>query len=340
MPPSALVLTGIISVQLGAGLATRLFSQVAPAAVTGLRLWSAAVVLAVLGGRGLVTAVRALAAGRAWRDAAVVITFGLTLAVMNFSIYQSFARIPLGVAVTIEFLGPLAVAVASSRRLIDLLWVALAGAGVALLARGGPPAAATVAGAPRAGSGLAWSGVAFALVAAAAWAAYILLSAATGRRFSGSSGLVIAMAVAALAVTPAAVVAARGALARPGILATGAAIGLLSSVVPYRFELEALRRIPAGVFGIWMSLEPAVAALVGLILLGQGLGAAEWAAVGCVMVACAGAARGAAGRAAAARRTAAGGAQARAGPAGAGPGPGQRGATADAVPPVPPPPAG
>jgi inner membrane transporter RhtA len=341
VPPSALVLTGIISVQLGAGLATRLFSQVAPAAVTGLRLWSAAVVLAVLGGRGLVTAVRAMAGGRAWRDAAVVVTFGLTLAVMNFSIYQSFARIPLGVAVTIEFLGPLAVAVASSRRLIDLLWVALAGAGVALLARGGPPAAVTVAGVPRAGTGLAWSGVAFALVAAAAWAAYILLSAATGRRFSGSSGLVIAMAVAALAVTPAAVVAARGALARPGILATGAAIGLLSSVVPYRFELEALRRIPAGVFGIWMSLEPAVAALVGLVLLSQGLGAAEWAAVGCVMVACAGAARGAASRAAAGRGTAAGeGAQARA--AGSGPASrrsGQR-AAADAVPPVPPPPAG
>ena len=336
MPPPALVLTGIISVQLGAGLATRLFSQAAPAAVTGLRLWSAAVVLAVLGGRGLVTAVRAIAARRAWRDAAVVVTFGLTLAVMNFSIYQSFARIPLGVAVTIEFLGPLAVAVASSRRLIDLLWVTLAGAGVALLARGGPPAA-TVAGLPRAGTGLAWSGVAFALVAAAAWAAYILLSAATGRRFSGSSGLVIAMGVAALAVTPAAVFAARGALARPGILATGAAIGLLSSVVPYRFELEALRRIAAGVFGIWMSLEPAVAALVGLVLLGQGLGAAEWAAVGCVMVACAGAARGAAGRTAAAGE----GAPARAGATGpTAQGPVQRGAAPDAVPPVPPPPAG
>jgi inner membrane transporter RhtA len=336
VPPSALVLTGIISVQLGAGLATRLFSQAAPAAVTGLRLWSAAGVLAVLGGRGLVTAVRAIASGRAWRDAAVVVTFGLTLAVMNFSIYQSFARIPLGVAVTIEFLGPLAVAVASSRRLIDLLWVALAGAGVALLARGGPPAA-TVAGAPRTGTGLAWSGVAFALVAAAAWAAYILLSAATGRRFSGSSGLVIAMGVAARAVTPAAVVAARGALARPGILATGAAIGLLSSVVPYRFELEALRRIPAGVFGIWMSLEPAVAALVGLVLLGQGLGAAEWAAVGCVTVACAGAARGAAGRGAAAGGGAPAGAGATGPPA---QGPVQRGAAPDAVPPVPPPPAG
>ena len=143
--------------------------------------------------------------------------------------------------------------------------------------------------------------MAFALVAAAAWAAYILLSAATGRRFSGSSGLVLAMGVAALAVTPAALAAARGALARPGILATGAAIGLLSSVVPYRFELEALRRIPAGVFGIWMSLEPAVAALIGLVLLGQALGAAQWAAVACVMVACAGAARGAAARAAPAR---------------------------------------
>jgi inner membrane transporter RhtA len=333
VPPSALVLTGIFSVQLGAGLATRLFSQVAPAAVTGLRLWSAALLLALLGGRGLAAAVAAMVRGRAWRDAAVVGAFGLTLAIMNYSIYQSFARIPLGVAVTIEFLGPLAVAVASSRRLIDLLWVTLAGAGVALLARGGTPAA-SVAGAPRAAPGLAGSGVAFALVAAAAWAAYILLSAATGRRFGGSSGLVIAMGVAALAVTPAALVAARGALARPGILATGAAIGLLSSVVPYRFELEALRRIPAGVFGIWMSLEPAVAALIGLVLLGQALGAAQWAAVACVMVACAGAARGAAARGPRARAagvTTAGPAAPEAAQPGAGP---------DAVPPVPPPPAG
>ena len=333
VPPSALVLTGILSVQLGAGLATRLFSQVAPAAVTGLRLWSAAVVLAVLGGRGLAAAVLAMVRGRAWQDAAVVCAFGLTLAIMNYSIYQSFARIPLGVAVTIEFLGPLAVAVASSRRLIDLLWVTLAGAGVALLARGGTPAA-SVAGAPRAAAGLAGSGVAFALVAAAAWAAYILLSAATGRRFGGSSGLVIAMGVAAIAVTPAALVAARGALARPGILATGAAIGLLSSVVPYRFELEALRRIPAGVFGIWMSLEPAVAALVGLVLLGQALGAAQWAAVACVMVACAGAARGAAARGAQARTAAPAGVTAA---GSAAPGAAQRGAGPDAVPPVPPP---
>jgi len=342
VPPSALVLTGIISVQLGAGLATRLFSQAAPAAVTGLRLWSAAALLAVFGASGLAGALRAMARSRAWPDLAVVIMFGLTLGIMNYSIYQSFARIPLGIAVTIEFLGPLAVAVAASRRPVDLLWVALAGAGVALLSRGGAHQAG--AGGPH-GAGLAVSGVGFALVAAAAWAGYILLSAATGRRFSGSSGLVIAMVVAALAVTPAAVSAAHGALARPGVLATGAAIGLLSSVIPYRFELEALRRIPAGVFGIWMSLEPAVAALVGLILLGQVLRASEWAAVGCVMIACAGAARGSAARGSAARGSAARAAARAAAKADAAADgsataePARQAAGPDAAPAIPPPPA-
>jgi inner membrane transporter RhtA len=290
VPPPALVLSGILSVQLGAGLAARLFGSVTPAAVTGLRLWSAAVLLAALGARGLAGTVRTMASQRAWRDAGVAIAFGLTLGIMNFSIYQSFARIPLGIAVTIEFLGPLAVAVASSRRLIDLLWVALAGAGVLLLARGGTTAVAL--GGHHPGPGAVAAGVAFALVAAAGWAAYILLSAATGRRFSGSSGLVIAMLVAAVVVTPPAVASARGALGRPGVLAAGVGIGLLSSVIPYRFEMEALRRVPAGVFGIWMSLEPAVAALIGLVVLSQTLAGREWAAIGCVMIACAGSARG------------------------------------------------
>jgi inner membrane transporter RhtA len=296
VPPSALVLTGIVSVQVGAGLAGRMFDQVTPAVMTGLRLWSSAVLVAAFGGRGLARSLRDLVRERAWRDAAVAVAFGLTLGIMNFSIYQSFARIPLGIAVTIEFLGPLAVAVASSRRLIDLVWVGLAGAGVALLsngwagltARGGRGGAGT--------AGLAVSGVAFGLVAATCWAAYILLSASTGRRFRGSSGLVIAMAIAAIVVTPAAAglgSAGHDSVLRPGVLATGVAVGLLSSVIPYRLELEALRRIPARVFGIWMSLEPAVAALVGLALLGEALAPREWAAIICVMVACAGAARGA-----------------------------------------------
>jgi inner membrane transporter RhtA len=292
VPPSALVFTGIVSVQVGAGLAGRLFGEVSAAGMTGLRLWTAAVITVAIGARGVTRAVRAVARDRAWRDAAVAAAFGVTLGIMNFSIYQSFARIPLGIAVTIEFLGPLAVAVASSRRAIDLLWVGLAAAGVALLSRAGPSLAAGAAHAAHGGTAQVVAGVAFALVAATAWAAYILLSAATGRRFSGSSGLVIAMVIAALVVTPTAVIAGRGALLRPGVVLTGVAVGLLSSVIPYRLELETLRRVPARVFGIWMSLEPAVAAVVGLFLLSEALAAAEWAAIGCVMIACAGASRG------------------------------------------------
>ncbi len=295
-PPPVLVLTGIVSVQVGAGLAARLFSQVPPAAVTGLRLWTAAVLLAVLGARGLRREITGLIRRRAWSDAAVVVAFGITLAVMNYSIYQAFARIPLGVAVTVEFLGPLAVAVAASRRVLDLAWVALAGAGVALLSQaGGLPAAGgqASAGAAAAGhqlAGLNLEGLLFALAAAVSWAVYILLSVATGRRFPGSSGLTLAMGVAALAVTPAGLLAGGRSLLKPVVLGTGAAIGLLSSIIPYSLELETLRRVPAKVFGIWMSLEPAVAALVGLVMLGQSLSLAEWAAIGCVTVASAGAA--------------------------------------------------
>jgi inner membrane transporter RhtA len=221
-----------------------------------------------------------------------VVAFGLVLGVMNFSIYQSFARIPLGVAVTIEFLGPLAVAVASSRRALDAVWIVLAGAGVLLLTEGG---AGQASHASRAGPVLGLStqaaGVAFALLAATCWAGYILLSRATGRRFAGSSGLVIAMVVAAALVTGPAITAAGPALARPAVIAAGLAIGLLSSVIPYRLELEALRRVPARVFGIWMSLEPAVAALIGLVLLGESLLVRQWLAIALVIVACAGAAR-------------------------------------------------
>ena len=285
MPPSALVLTGIFSVQFGAGLAAKLFAQIPPAAVTGLRLWTSAAVMAMVGIRPLRNAMTGLTRRRAWPDAAVVAAFGVTLAVMNFSIYQSFARIPLGISVTVEFLGPLGLAVATSRRLLDLLWVTFAGAGVALLAHGGLSTGA--------GRGTVAIGVAFALLAALSWVGYILLSRATGQRFGGSTGLTIAMLVAAVVITPVGVAAGGRTLLRPAILLSGLGIGLLSSIIPYSLEMEALRRIPPRVFGIWMSLEPAVAALVGLVLLGQSLAAREWLAIGCVMVACAGAARGA-----------------------------------------------
>ena len=278
MLPAAMILTGIVSVQFGAGLADRLFAQIPPAAVTGLRLWTSAVAMVVLSGHGFTRSVRDLGKRRAFADVAIVGSFGIALGDMNFSIYQSFARIPLGVAVTIEFLGPLAVAVAGSRHLADLGWVALAATGVVLLTQGG------------AGQ-LNVTGVLFAGLAAVCWAAYIVLSSATGRRFPGSAGLAIAMVVSAVIVTPPAVIAGGGAMFRPAVLATGAVIGILSSVIPYRLELESLRRMPMRLFGVWMSLEPAVAALIGLALLGQHLSVLEWLAICCVMVACAGAAR-------------------------------------------------
>jgi inner membrane transporter RhtA len=279
--PAALVLTGAVSVQAGAGIAARLFGQVPPAAVTTLRLWAAALIMLAVGGRGAARAAADLARRRAWRDAAATSAFGIALAFMNFAIYQAFARIPLGIAVTIEFLGPLAVAVAAARRpkrLVSLAWVALAAAGVLLLAKGS--------------SGeLNLAGVAFALLAAAGWAGYIVLSRATGQRLAGPSGLVIAMCVAAALVTAPGVVAGAPQMFRPQILATGVAIGLLSSVIPYWLEFEALRRVPARVFGVWMSMQPAVAALIGLTMLGQRLSPAEWAGICCVAVASGGAAR-------------------------------------------------
>lgn len=277
--PAALVLTGAVSVQAGAGIAARLFDQVPPAAVTTLRLWAAALIMLAVGGRGAARAAADLAKRRAWRDAAATIAFGIALAFMNFAIYQAFARIPLGIAVTIEFLGPLAVAVAGTRRLASLAWVALAAAGVLLLAKGS-------------GGQLNLAGVAFALLAAAGWAGYIVLSRATGQRLEGPSGLVIAMCVAAVLVTAPGVVAGAPQMFRPQVLATGVAIGLLSSVIPYWLEFEALRRVPARVFGVWMSMQPAVAALIGLAMLGQRLSPAEWAGICCVAVASGGAARG------------------------------------------------
>jgi len=276
--PAVMVLTGIVSVQFGAGLADKLFGQIPPTAVTGLRLWIAALATAAISGRGLVRAVRDLVARKAVADTVIAGSFGISLLIMNFSIYQAFSRIPLGIAVTIEFLGPLAVAVAGSRHLRDLGWVVLAAAGVVLLTQGGH-------------GHLNLAGVLFAGLAGACWAAYIVLSSATGRRFPGSAGLAIAMVVAAVLVTPPAVLAGGRAMFRPAVLAIGAAVGILSSVIPYRLELEALRRMPTRLFGVWMSLEPAVAALIGLVMLGQHLTLLEWLAVGCVMIACAGAAQ-------------------------------------------------
>lgn len=275
VPAPGLVLLGIFSVQLGAGIAKNLFHILPPSAVVMLRLVTSAVVLVIVS-RSLL---RGVLSRYSRRDLATAAAFGLTLATMNFAIYESFSRIPLGIAVTIEFLGPLGVAVAFSRRRLDLVWVALAATGVVLLARDDGSGRVTLAG------------VAFALVAAAAWAGYILLSAATGARFAGSSGLAIASVVGSALILPVGISTGGAELLRPEILLVGVAIGLLSSVIPYSFELEALRRMPAQLFGVLMSLEPAAAALVGLVVVGEILAITEWLAVGLVVIASLGATR-------------------------------------------------
>jgi inner membrane transporter RhtA len=269
IPAVWLVIAGIVSVQFGGAIAKGLFHLVPPTAMVWLRLMTSAVILLIMA--------RPRLAGHSGRDWLVVLAFGVSLMTMNWSIYQSFARIPLGIAVTIEFLGPLTVALIGSRRLIDLIWVVLAGAGVALL--GASRAALTLAG------------VGFALLAGLAWACYILLSAQTGRRWPGFTGLAMASVVGAIALAPAAVLEAGSRLLNPTVLALGLAVGLLSSVIPYSFELMALRRIPPRVFSILMSLEPAAAAFAAMIVLGEFLTLIQWLAMACVVIASIGATR-------------------------------------------------
>ena len=216
-----LVLAAALSPQVGAAFAVTLFDELGPAGAAFLRLSFAAVVLWAI-----------------WRprlsgDLRLAAAFGVSLGLMNWSFYESIARLPLGVAVTIEFAGPLLVAVIGSRRPLDLVWVALAAAGIVLLVDPG-------------GGSLDPVGVAFALGAAVFWMAYIYLNKRTGAAFPGGSGLAIAMAVGALVVLPAGVIQGQGALAEPDLLGSALVVALLSSVLPYSFDLEALRRLPAG----------------------------------------------------------------------------------------------
>ena len=267
------MLFSIVSVQLGAAIAKGLFDSLGPGGTVFLRIFFAALVLCAL--------VRPTLRGHGRSGYLVATVFGLTLAGMNLSLYLAIDRIPLGVAVTLEFLGPLGVAVAGSRRLLDLLWAALASAGVLLLAP------LDVIG----GTNLDPVGVAFALLAGSLWAGYILLSARVGSAFSGGTGLVIALSVGTVVLLPVGLLGAGWALLDPGLLLVGFGVAMLSSAIPYSLELEALRKLPARVFGVLMSLEPAVAALVGLLVLGERLDPRAVAAIILVTLAAAGASR-------------------------------------------------
>jgi inner membrane transporter RhtA len=270
IPPTLLVLAAVSSVQFGAALAKTLFDEVGPGGTVFLRLLFAAVVLAIV--------FRPSLRGLARADWRLVLIFGFTLAGMNLAFYESLDRIPLGVAVTFEFVGPLGVAIAGSRRALDLLWVGLAAAGILLLSDFG-------------GADLDGVGVALALIAGAFWAAYIVLSARVGQAFESGQGLALAMAAGAVMITPVGVGDGGAELAGAGILALGAGVAILSSAVPYTLEMEALRRMPQGVFGVLMSIEPAMAAFAGFVVLGEDLAARELVAIVLVVAASAGAAR-------------------------------------------------
>jgi inner membrane transporter RhtA len=260
-----LVVAAAVSPQLGAAFAVTLFDELGPAGAAFLRLAFAAIVLWAI-----------------WRpkltgDLRLAGAFGISLGLMNWSFYESIERIPLAVGVTIEFTGPLLVAVIGSRRPLDAVWIALAAGGIFVLVDPG-------------GGALDAAGVGFALVAAACWMAYIYLSKRTGEAFTGGSGLALAMAAGALIVLPAGVIQAGDALAEPDLLGSALVVALASSVLPYSLELEALRRLPEAVFGVLMSLDPAVAALAGFLLLDQDLGGRELVAIAMVITASAGAA--------------------------------------------------
>ncbi|MEV7392245.1 MULTISPECIES: EamA family transporter [unclassified Streptomyces] len=273
--PVGLVLAGGISVQFGAALAVTLMPRAGALGVVCLRLFVAAVVLLVV--------CRPRLRGHSRTDWGTVIVFGVAMAAMNGLFYQGVARIPLGPAVTLEVLGPLTLSVLASRRAINAVWAGLALAGVFLLGGGGF-------------SDLDPIGVAFALGAGAMWAAYIIFSARTGRRFPQADGLALAMGVAALLFLPLGIAEAGTKLLDPTTLALGSAVAVLSSVLPYTLELIALRRLPAHTFAILMSLEPAIAATAGFLVLGQALTAAEAAAITLVIAASIGAVRTQVGR--------------------------------------------
>ncbi|WP_371598397.1 DMT family transporter [Streptomyces sp. NBC_00564] len=273
--PLGLVLAGGISVQFGGALAVTLMPRVGALGVVALRLAVAAIVLLAV--------CRPKVRGYSRADWGTIVVFGITMAAMNGLFYQSVDRIPLGTAVTLEVLGPLALSVLASRRAVNLVWAGLALGGVFLLGGGGF-------------SSLDPVGVAFALSAGAMWATYIVFSARTGRRFPQADGLALAMVVAAVVFLPLGIVESGSKLLVPTTIALGAAVAVLSSVLPYTLELLALRRLPASTFAILMSLEPAIAATAGFLVLNQALSLTEAGAIALVIAASMGAVRTQVGR--------------------------------------------
>lgn len=270
IPPPLYVLAAASSVQFGAALAVTLFDELGAAGASTLRVGLGAVILLAIW--------RPRVRGVPATDLRLAAALGVSLGVMNYAFYEALVRLPLGIAVTLEFIGPLAVAVAFSRRRVDLLWVGLAAGGIVLLADPG-------------GAALDALGLVLVTIAAGAWAAYIVLAARAGARFTGGRGLALAMVVASLVPLGPGVAQAGAELVHPEFLALGGAVALLSSVIPYSLETEMLRHVSREVFGVLMSLEPALAALAGYLILEQTLSTLDGAGIALVIAASIGATR-------------------------------------------------
>ena len=248
--PILMLFLAMASIHSGAAIAKSLFDQVSPFGMVSLRLGLGALVLVIL--------FRPQWRHHSWREYRLLALLGLSMGVMNACLYHAIAYIPIGVAVTLEFVGPLGVALAHSRRGADWLWVMLAATGVVLLA-------------PVGGASLHPIGVLLALISGACWAAYIILSAKVGKVFPGSEGVAMAMTAGAIAILPFGIAAEGTNLLNPYVLMMGLLVAMLSSALPYSLEMAALRQLPVKVFGVLMSVEPAFASCIGLIILGEQL---------------------------------------------------------------------
>lgn len=265
VPAPALLLVSIVSIQLGAAVAINLFPVLGPVATVFLRVALSAVLLLVAAR----TTIDRAAARRHWR---ALVGYGLVLGLMNLSFYGAISRIPLGIGVAIEFIGPLGVAVATSRRPRDFAWIGLAALGILLLT-------------PEIGGSLDPFGVALAVAAGVCWAGFIVTSRHVAAVLPERSGLAIGMAIGALVALPVTVATGGVPSFEPWVLGAAIAVALLSTAFPLSLEFEALKRMPARTYGILVTLEPVAAAAIGALLLGQAIGVPGLAAVACVTVA-------------------------------------------------------
>ncbi len=267
IPPPGLVLLSIFAIQVGAALATQLFPLLGASGTVAIRIIFSALLLG-LAARARIQTFGHIFINNPW----VLLVFGLCVAAMNFFFYQAIDRIPLGAAVAFEFVGPLGVAAFASRKMSHFAWIALAALGIVLLS-------------PLSGVNLDTLGIIYALLAGAGWATFIVLASRVGHRVPGNDGLAIAMIIAAISMIPFAIPVASTLIFNPLVLLAGFGVALLSTTIPFTLEFQALKQLSARTYGVLVSLEPGVAALIGTLLLGERIGLQGMVAIACVVIA-------------------------------------------------------